>query len=483
MRSASVGESIGVSIVFVYTLFFATYALTESPAVWYDEGIYLQVARTLAEEKVLGLPVAPHEFISAAHVTVGFPVTFPIATSFKLFGVGVLQARAVMVIFILAFVGAAYMLLRTTVGYRLALLGVGLLASFPLLYGNGKNVLGEVPGLLFLTLFLYAVHRLEREHFEGFLWYGIAGLSAGLAMATKPIFILLAPAVLIVVVLKRREIVFRWSAISAGSIVAIVPIALWLATQFAGDSFAQVFAHYSNPYEIQDMGRVVWENALRFFTEMTPLHFTFFFGIWLSAMVVRIWSREKISLAESIAFAFSFLVACAFLRTAGWYRYFFVAHVFALIFTPSALAVLWKMWGHTFPRYGFSRAGGALCATVIVLISVCQTYQLGFDSWVASHYESTNTATLTAYFAGLDPTQSIFLYNDPHIAVFLSQPFYQYLNPVGEQVMGAGSLGVLAARVPDRVVVLSNVYDEKAEEFSGYTIERRIAGHVILVRR
>jgi hypothetical protein len=33
--------------------------------------------------------------------------------------------------------------------------------TFPVLYGNGKNVLGEVPGLVFLFIFLASVFEIE----------------------------------------------------------------------------------------------------------------------------------------------------------------------------------------------------------------------------------------------------------------------------------------------------------------------------------
>ena len=81
-----------------------------------------------------------------------------------------------------------------------------LLVSFAPLYGNGKIVLGEIPGLLFLVLFLLALNKLEDSGYKNHFWSVWAGLGMGLAIVAKPIFILLLPAVVIWVLWKRKTI-------------------------------------------------------------------------------------------------------------------------------------------------------------------------------------------------------------------------------------------------------------------------------------
>src|SRR3989344_6541436 len=103
-------EVLFVVALFLFVTFAAAYRLTESPATWYDEGYLLQSSKNLALYGKQGLQTAPGVFASTATVSSGFPILAPVALSFKLFGIGLLQARLVMVLYILAFCGAVYAL-------------------------------------------------------------------------------------------------------------------------------------------------------------------------------------------------------------------------------------------------------------------------------------------------------------------------------------------------------------------------------------
>src|SRR5689334_17644483 len=88
----------------------STYKLSEAPGIWFDEGFYTQMAMNFAEAGQV-LQIAPHEYVSSSYTTVGYPLIAPVALSFKLFGVGVLQGRAVMAAFILLFLISSYVLI------------------------------------------------------------------------------------------------------------------------------------------------------------------------------------------------------------------------------------------------------------------------------------------------------------------------------------------------------------------------------------
>ena len=191
-------EVLFIAALFVFVTFAATYRLTESPATWYDEGYLVQASKNLALYGQQQLQVAPGEFVSTASVSSGFTIFAPVALSFRLFGIGLLQARLVMVLYILAFCAAAYALIRSLFGQRSALWSLVALVGFAELYGNGKVVLGEVPGLFFLMLTLYFLHRLEKSAYTDMRLYLLSGLAAGLCIVTKPIFILFLPAAALV---------------------------------------------------------------------------------------------------------------------------------------------------------------------------------------------------------------------------------------------------------------------------------------------
>ena len=82
--------------------FFSLNNLTESPPTWFDEGIYLQVAMNDSLHGAQELQLAPGTYASTAFVTGGFSFLKPISWSFSMFGFGLLQARLVMVGFIVA---------------------------------------------------------------------------------------------------------------------------------------------------------------------------------------------------------------------------------------------------------------------------------------------------------------------------------------------------------------------------------------------
>ena len=52
-------EILLVAALFCVALFFATYHLSESPPVWYDEGFYVQSAANLATLTVTGRMLSP----------------------------------------------------------------------------------------------------------------------------------------------------------------------------------------------------------------------------------------------------------------------------------------------------------------------------------------------------------------------------------------------------------------------------------------
>jgi 4-amino-4-deoxy-L-arabinose transferase-like glycosyltransferase len=183
--------AVGVALV----LFLALYNLTDYPLTWFDEGSHLHVPKTLVRFGVY----ADYSSEGFRHygptLGIGPTVVLPIAAIFRLFGIGLLQARLVMALYLLATVYAFYRLARTLSGRRFAWVATGLLVTSRgvalLLYG--RQVLGEVPGLFFLVVGM----GLWFARWERSSWWrlGLVGLFLGLAMVTKYQYLLfLAPA-------------------------------------------------------------------------------------------------------------------------------------------------------------------------------------------------------------------------------------------------------------------------------------------------
>ncbi len=105
--------------------------LETAPAVWWDEGWTLNVARTFVERGVYARLLNGEP--AARGLEAAFPFTGLVALSFQMFGIGVGQARGVSVLFTLA--------------------------SLPLLYGLGARLFNRKVGLASLVvLFVFSMH-------------------------------------------------------------------------------------------------------------------------------------------------------------------------------------------------------------------------------------------------------------------------------------------------------------------------------------
>ncbi|MEK7500361.1 MAG: hypothetical protein AAB649_07225, partial [Patescibacteria group bacterium] len=126
--------------------------------------------------------------------------------------------------------------------------------------------------------------------------YIFAGLFAGLATVTKPIYVLVVPAVLIALFLYRRELFDNKKSVVAYFIPAAIPLFIWFFVQFSGVSLSSVAVLYANPNDI-DIWKSVLENSKRFFTELQPMYALGLFILWTVSGVLRI---RRNSLRESI---------------------------------------------------------------------------------------------------------------------------------------------------------------------------------------
>lgn len=186
-----------LAILFVgLVLFLALYNLASYPQIWFDEGSHLHVPKTLIRFGVYADYSSEGYRYFGPSVGIGPTVFLPIAFIFKIFGIGLLQARLVMVVFLL---GALYVFYRLGV----KLLGpIGAFLALGLVVGSqaismieyGRQVLGEVPGLLFLLLAIVLWFGLWEK--GNILQLGLVGALFGLAMVTKYQYVIIIVPVL-----------------------------------------------------------------------------------------------------------------------------------------------------------------------------------------------------------------------------------------------------------------------------------------------
>ena len=346
-----------------FFLFSVFYGFPDSPSPWFDNGVNLGLARTYAEDGVYSLRLAPGDYIRerALFISTNYPLVGWIILSFKILGVGLWQAQIVMILFLILYLIAAALLVTRWYGRGFAAGTLALIVTFLPFYGNGlSGGLGEVPGLVYLLfgLLLYEKEKRWPLFFCGFL--------LGLAATTKVIYVLLlagiAAAEIWRAVQEKKLLWRRWFVLVIGLTLSVM---VWLATvtprPFTFDAVKQTLAYYANPY---DAAGVVSENLRRFVTESTPLHFVLLLISFLISLFIR-FKKKILHPGEIVLSAFILLNIIFYLRTVGWYRYLFPAHLLLLTLTAPAIFFLAKEF------FALARARH-MAATVVILLALVQ---------------------------------------------------------------------------------------------------------------
>jgi 4-amino-4-deoxy-L-arabinose transferase-like glycosyltransferase len=204
------------------------YNLEFYPRTWFDEGWHLQMARYLAL-------TGRYRFGPA----VGPTVFYPIAWVFRLFGVGLLQARLVMVGYLLLALVGFYLLVRQVYDGEVATIASALLVTSNGvgLFKWGRQALGEVPALAYFLLGALCWFRAVEQEHRGSRFVLVAGLSFALSILTKNMFIVLIPSLIALWLLNR---LYYRQAKSAHIVLLIactaVPVVGWyVALWFRAD--------------------------------------------------------------------------------------------------------------------------------------------------------------------------------------------------------------------------------------------------------
>jgi hypothetical protein len=184
--------SVGLTVAFLFL-----YKLTDYPKTWFDEGSHLHVPKALVTMGVY----ADYSSEGLRHygptIGVGPTVMLPIAGAFQVAGVGLLQARLIMVLYLAAGLTLMFLLARHLLGVRAAWVVGALLLTSPAIdmVDYGRQVLGEVPGLAFMAGgFLLWFVRWRRARWWELI---LVGLLLGLSVVTKYQYLLVLGAALL----------------------------------------------------------------------------------------------------------------------------------------------------------------------------------------------------------------------------------------------------------------------------------------------
>ncbi len=215
---------IAQAAVIALVLFLATWRVSVVPTPWYDEGVNLQAARTLAQTGRYGVIYDAEPHLFDLQLTTGPTVIAPVAAVLRASGGGLREARLVMAAYILLAVLGVYRLAQDVYGS-----GTGLLAVLVLCAAGdaspvfARAVVGEIAALAFLVWGFVVLARARRS--GRVLHYAAAGALFGCAILTKGQFGLLVPALAVAWTVQRRR--FTWPGVLALSALLLAPPAAW----------------------------------------------------------------------------------------------------------------------------------------------------------------------------------------------------------------------------------------------------------------
>jgi 4-amino-4-deoxy-L-arabinose transferase-like glycosyltransferase len=218
---------LSTSLLLVVGLAFVN--LADYPLTWFDEGSHLHVPKALALFGKYADYSSEGFRFDGPVIGVGPTVMLPVAAVFKLFGIGLFQARLVISAYLIATVIVFFMLSKEFGTWKFAFAATGLLVvtRSTALIEYGRQVLGEVPGLFFLVLGLLLWFKTWNQSSTRRLV--VVGVAFGLAMVTKYQYVIvILPALLLALAttfLYHKNMTKRIIVIPA--IVAAGVFALW----------------------------------------------------------------------------------------------------------------------------------------------------------------------------------------------------------------------------------------------------------------
>jgi 4-amino-4-deoxy-L-arabinose transferase-like glycosyltransferase len=331
----------------IVATFLAFYNLEYSPRTWHwhDEGAAMSVSKTLVEDGVYAVKSSEGYQTFGPIQSVGPTVLLPVALSFKLFGVGLLQGRLVMAIYLLLTTLVFYGVGRVLFGRWVALLAVALLLGSPSakFLCFGRQVSGELPALGFFLggglVWWYGGRQTQR-----FWSYFLAGLLVGAAMVTKTTYVPLGFATLALLIIFDR-LFYRQGNIRALVIIGIVAllcVAAWMGWQvlyFGLDTFQENTAKLAQlANSTSGFDPVLVLRAIKMLHGSYIGYFHYFWGIPALIYVAGLSLKRS-----QDSFRLAWLVIFAGL----WLGYYFWTMPFiTYIFAPAAIAAFFvgKLW-------------------------------------------------------------------------------------------------------------------------------------------
>src|SRR3989338_4024678 len=211
-----------LAAILLFVLAVSLPTLTTRPRLWADEAKSIELALNFERFGMLDMQTAPGELSGIPHLlqSTGYPVTAPLAGIFSLFGFSMTVARTYMLFWMIAALCGIFFFLRRLFGVREAIFAIALIATFASFHDNARTVVGEIPGFLFMIIWLWVLLFNSK-------YVAMAGFFFGLAVVTKPsIYMAILPAIAVALYFRDQDIKRWFWGVFVLAIGAIIPAIL-----------------------------------------------------------------------------------------------------------------------------------------------------------------------------------------------------------------------------------------------------------------
>lgn len=355
--------------------------LDRYPRTWFDEGMYLQVAKNFAQGNLYAVQSADGTIDYAPIIGVGPTVLMPAALAIRLGGASLEVARLISSLALIVATILLYLIARRLFGRPAAACAVVLLYAMPAIewLATGRQLLGEVPALALLL-----GGGLLAWQLPGRVAPVVGGLILGLVLMTKGQYLLILPVSICALALFdrlfTRQRPLGWYAALLAS--ALATYAAWFLFMLVFlnqgqilDNFRQLRASSGGALLIFDRERMRAGLGLllgpRSFLLVLPATF---YGLWLTRQAT---GERRLALAALWIFQTLWLGWFTFASIA-WPRYAFPALVINTIFMGALVA----RWGSAVSA-GLQRREGRLPVAAGALLLTLFALLVARGAWLA----------------------------------------------------------------------------------------------------
>ncbi len=464
--------------------------LTTKPRLWYDEGINIEFARNFLDFGKLDASTAPGEFsgLTRFYQASGYPLSLPLSLFFGIFGFGPAQARIYMLGWMMIALLSVFIFVRKLAGKETALAASALIATFASFHDNGRAVMGEIPGFIFLIWALYWIFW-KNSYLAG-------GLLFGLAISAKPsVYISILPAILVLLILERKNFLKNGFKIFLGMISPFL-LRIWFVMPdiFSLTAWKEVISLFQNPFGAEISPWAYFSGNLASIPETYTI---LYFGLFAAVILFDYFRRAEKDLVYSKFFIFAVVynlfAFLYYLKSPGWLRYLIAADLLTFILLVIALKNLSLEF--------FSAGGGSLPAgrqapggkkTLVFHLAVFSL--IGFQTYhfftAAKIFYSNSEEAVISLINTEFKNNTIGIFNIPEIGAFVpTDRKYQNYRMMGVPFIGKNPMlyepapEIFILRSGEEIThfaagekeILDNSY-KSLRTIGHYTIYRRISG-------